>query len=318
MEYRRLGSSGIKVSEIALGSWLTYGTVTEREQAISCMKTAFELGINHIDCANVYGAHPHEAESFLKEALAPYVRESYVLTTKVFGKVGSGPNDQGLSRKHIFSEIDKSLNALGTEYIDLYYCHRFDNHTDLEETLRALDDLVRAGKILYAGFSEWPVQKIAEAVQLQKQLGLHKLVVSQPQYNIFHREIESGVLPICEEAGIGQAVWSPLAQGVLTGKYKPGMALPSGSRAATDRVKNSMQRYLDDEFLGKVEQLGEVASQAGLSLAQLSLAWVLRQPNVSSALIGASKPSQLEENVKASGVKLTDEVLRNIDEVVGL
>jgi L-glyceraldehyde 3-phosphate reductase len=190
--------------------------------------------------------------------------------------------------------------------------------TDLEETLRALDDLVRAGKILYAGFSEWPVQKIAEAVQLQKQLGLHKLVVSQPQYNIFHREIESGVLPICEEAGIGQAVWSPLAQGVLTGKYKPGMALPSGSRAATDRVKNSMQRYLDDEFLGKVEQLGEVASQAGLSLAQLSLAWVLRQPNVSSALIGASKPSQLEENVKASGVKLTDEVLRNIDEVVGL
>lgn len=318
MEYRRLGTSGVKVSEIALGSWLTYGTVTEREQALECMKTAFDLGINHIDCANVYGSAPHEAEAFLKHALAPYARESYVLTTKVFGKVGPGPNDAGLSRKHIFSEIDKSLATLGTDYVDLYYCHRFDNDTDLEETLRALDDVIRAGKVLYVGFSEWPVNKIAEAVRLQKELGLHKFVVSQPQYNIFYRDIENGVLQVCEDAGIGQAVWSPLAQGVLTGKYKRGAGLPSGSRAATDKVKGTMQRYLEDDFLDKVAGLEGVAKEIGLTLAQLALAWVLRKPNVSSALIGASRPSQLKENVIAAGVMLSEDTLKRIDDIVGV
>ncbi|MFD1673227.1 aldo/keto reductase family protein [Alicyclobacillus fodiniaquatilis] len=316
MEYRRLGKSGVKVSEIALGSWLTYGTVTEREQAVSCIKAAFELGINHLDCANVYGAQPHEAERFLGEALTPYERDSYVLTTKVFGKVGPGPNDQGLSRKHIFSEIDKSLKALRTDYIDLYYCHRYDENTDLEETLRALDDLIRQGKVHYIGFSEWPVNKIAEAARLQKELGLHPFVASQPEYNIFQRRIEQGVLQLCEDAGIGQAVWSPLAQGVLTGKYKKGTEAPGGSRAATDRVKNSMQRYLNDDVLDKVAKLENVASEADLSLAQLALAWVLRKANVSSALIGASRPAQLEENVKASGVKLEEDILKKIDEIV--
>lgn len=316
MEYRRLGKSGIKVSEIALGSWLTYGTVTEKEQAIACVKEAYDLGINHFDCANVYGSEPHAAEKVLAEALTPYDRDSYVLTTKAYWPTGKGVNDRGLSRKHIFTQVEQSLKALNVDFVDIFYCHRFDAETDLEETLRALDDLVTQGKILYAGLSEWQPAQIAEGVRLQRELNLHKFAASQPVYNMFNRYIEPAVIPICEDAGIGQVVFSPLAQGVLTGKYKKGQPAPEGSRGATEQVKGAVQRFLNDELLTKVEQLEGIAREIDLSVAQLALAWVLRKPSVASALIGASKPSQVVENVKAVGVKLSDEVLAKIEAVL--
>lgn len=316
MEYRRLGKSGIKVSEIALGSWLTYGTVTEKEQAIACVKEAYDLGINHFDCANVYGSEPHAAEKVLAEALTPYDRDSYVLTTKAYWPTGKGVNDRGLSRKHIFTQVEQSLKALNVDFVDIFYCHRFDAETDLEETLRALDDLVTQGKILYAGLSEWQPAQIAEGVRLQRELNLHKFAASQPVYNMFNRYIEPAVIPICEDAGIGQVVFSPLAQGVLTGKYKKGQPAPEGSRGATEQVKGAVQRFLNDELLTKVEQLEDIAREIDLSVAQLALAWVLRKPSVASALIGASKPSQVVENVKAVGVKLSDEVLAKIEAVL--
>lgn len=316
MEYRRLGKSGIKVSEIALGSWLTYGTVTERQAATDCINQAYELGINHFDCANIYGSKPHAAEEMLGEALKPFNRDSYVLTTKAFWPVGDGVNNRGLSRKHIFSEVEKSLNALQTDYVDIFYCHRFDPNTDLEETLRALDDLVTQGKILYLGFSEWPAEKISDAVRLQRELNLDKFVASQPEYSMFNRYIEAAVLPICESAGIGQVVWSPLAQGVLTGKYRKGSPLPANSRAATEGVKNSMQRYMSDTYLSKAEALAKIAEEAGCSLAEMALAWVLRKPGVSSALVGASRPEQVVENCKAAGVTLSADVLEQIEAVL--
>lgn len=317
MKYRRLGKSGIKVSEIALGSWLTYGTVTEREQSVQCVKQAYDLGINHFDCANVYGSEPHAAEVVLGEALAPYRRESYIVTTKAYWPVGEGVNDRGLSRKHLFSEIDKSLKALNVDYVDIFYCHRYDAETDLEETVRALDDLVAAGKVLYAGLSEWPADKIAAGTALQKQLGLRKFAASQPVYNMFNRYIEPAVIPVCDAAGIGQVVFSPLAQGVLTGKYQKGQPAPAGSRGATEQVKGAIQGYLNNErLLNKVEQLRGVANQLEISLAQLALAWVLRLDSVSSALIGASRPEQVTENAKASGVVLADAVLEQIEGIL--
>ncbi|MDI3256981.1 MAG: aldo/keto reductase family protein, partial [Kyrpidia sp.] len=302
MEYRRLGNSGLKVSAIALGSWLTYGTVTEERTAEACVHKAFELGVNHFDCANVYGATPHAAERVLGRALREYPRESYVLTTKVFWPVGDGPNDRGLSRKHIVGEVEKSLSALGVDYVDIFYCHRFDPETDLEETLRAIDDLITQGKILYAGFSEWSALQIADGVRLQKELGLHRFAASQPLYNMLNRQIEREVVPLCAREGIGQVVFSPLAQGVLTGKYRPGQRPPAGSRGATPQVQAFMRRYMQTDVLEKVHQLEAVARRCDLTLAQMALAWVLRLPQVSSALIGASKPEQLEENVKAVGV----------------
>ncbi|QQE77399.1 aldo/keto reductase family protein [Alicyclobacillus sp. SO9] len=316
MKYRRLGKSGVSVSELALGSWLTYGTVTERNQSVECVKEAYNQGINHFDCANVYGSEPHAAEKVLGEALRPYRRDSYVLTTKVFGKVGDGVNDKGLSRKHIFSQIDESLKSLGVDYVDILYCHRFDEETDLEETLRALDDLVVQGKVLYTGISEWPVHRISEAVSLQKELRLHKLAASQPVYNLFNRYIEEAVIPVCDDAGIGQVVFSPLAQGVLTGKYRRGQARPEGSRAATASVSRFVERYLDDEHLSKVEKLKEIADELSISLAQLSLAWVLRQPSVSSALIGASRPEQVKENAASAAITLDKDTLKKIEEIV--
>lgn len=313
MEYRRLGKSGLKVSEIALGSWLTYGTVTEKEQAILCVKQAYDLGINHFDCANVYGSAPHAAEAVMQEALQPYARDSYIITTKAYWPVGQGPNDRGLSRKHIFTQVEQSLKALGVDYVDIFYFHRYDENTDLEETLRALDDLIAQGKILYGGLSEWPANKIAAGVQLQKELRLRKFAASQPVYNMFNRYIEKAVIPICEDAGIGQVVFSPLAQGILTGKYRKGQPAPAGSRAATPEVKNFLERSLTPETLDKVERLSEIANKAELSLSQLALAWILRLPNISSALIGASKPEQVTENAKASGVKLDDSIIAEIE-----
>ncbi|MFB5190069.1 aldo/keto reductase family protein [Alicyclobacillus fastidiosus] len=316
MEYRRLGKSGLKVSEIALGSWLTYGTVTEKEQAIACVKQAYDLGINHFDCANVYGARPHAAEEVMQEALKPYARDSYVITTKAFWPVGDGPNDRGLSRKHIVSQVEQSLKSLGVDYVDIFYFHRYDAETDLEESLRALDDLISQGKVLYGGLSEWSADRIAAGVHLQKELGLHKFAASQPVYNMLERYIEPAIIPICEEAGIGQVVFSPLAQGVLTGKYRKGSAAPEGSRAATPGVNRFLEGSLTEEVLDKVEQLSAIATKAELSLPQLALAWILRQPNVASALIGASRPEQVVENAKAAGVKLNDDILDDIEAVL--
>jgi aryl-alcohol dehydrogenase-like predicted oxidoreductase len=295
---------------------LTYGTVTEKEAAIRTVKEAYDLGINHFDCANVYGSVPHAAEVVLGEALAAYPRDSYVLTTKAYWPVGKGVNDRGLSRKHIFSEVEKSLKSLNVDYVDIFYCHRYDPDTDLEETLRAVDDLVAQGKVLYGGISEWPAERIAKAITVESQLKTHPLRASQPVYNLFNRYIEAAVLPICQQNGLGVVVFSPLAQGLLTGKYRPGQPLPPGSRAATQGVSQFITRHLTEDNLAKVEKLGGLARDMGISLSQLSIAWVLRQQAISSALIGASKPEQVVENVKAVQVNLSEDVLKRIEEIV--
>jgi voltage-dependent potassium channel beta subunit len=312
MEYRRLGRSGLKVSEISLGSWLTYGGYVAAEQAIKTIHKAYDLGINFFDTANVY-MHG-EAEKIVGRAIQAFPRESYVLATKVFWPMGDGPNDRGLSRKHIIEQANASLKRLGVDYVDIYYCHRYDPETPLEETLRALDDLVRQGKVLYIGVSEWTAEQITEAVHLADKKLLDRIVVNQPQYSMLVRHIEKEIIPVCEKHGIGQVVWSPLAQGVLTGKYKKGAKPPEGSRAASD--SKFIQSLLTDENLDKVEKLKGIADELGLSLAQLALAWILRQQNVASALVGASRPEQIEENAKASGIKLEDEVLAKIENIL--
>jgi voltage-dependent potassium channel beta subunit len=313
MEYRRLGNTGLKVSEISLGSWLTYGGYVEEQNATASIDKAYDLGINFFDTANVYMRG--EAEIVVGKALKKYQRDSYVLATKVFWPMGDGPNDRGLSRKHIIEQCNASLKRLNTDYVDIYYCHRYDKETPLEETLRALDDLVRQGKVFYVGVSEWTAEQISEAVHLADKKLLDRIVVNQPQYSMLERYIEKEVLPVCEKHGIGQVVWSPLAQGVLTGKYQKGAKAPEGSRAAQEKYK-SLFGLLTDENLDKVEKLKEVAADHQLSLPTLALAWILRQPNVASALVGASRPEQLEENVKASGVKLSDETLVRIEDIL--
>ena len=312
MEYRHLGRTGLKVSEISLGSWLTYGGYVEEENAINTILKAYDLGINFFDTANVYmrGA----AEKVVAKAIKNFPRESYVLATKVFGNMGEGPNDHGLSRKHIMEQANASLKRLEVDYIDLYYCHRFDSETPLEETLRALDDLVRQGKVLYLGISEWTAEQLTEAIHLADKKLLDRFVVNQPQYSMLYPKIEKEIIPVSEKHGVGQVVWSPLGQGVLTGKYKNGADLPKGSRAAEN--SQSMSSLLTESNLVKVEQLTKVANELDLSMAQLALAWVLRQPNVSSALVGASRPEQIEENSKASGVKLNSDVLEKISTIL--
>ena len=315
MHYRHLGKYGVKVSEVALGSWLTYGGATEDEAARACIEKAYDLGINFFDTANVYARG--KSEEVVGRSLASYPRASYFLATKVFFPMGDGPNDRGLSRKHIFEQCHLSLKRLGTDYIDLYQCHRYDTETPLEETLVALDDLARQGKILYAGVSEWSAGQIAHAVDYIRGASLHPLVSNQPYYNMIGRGIEKEVIPLCEREGIGQVVFSPLAQGVLTGKYKPGQPPPEGSRAA-DPGQNMFMNggKMDDDVLVKVEKLGEIAQGAGLSVAQLALAWCLRQRNVSSVIIGASRPAQVEDNAGAAGKALPADVLAAIDETL--
>ncbi|MDQ0230078.1 aldo/keto reductase family protein [Metabacillus malikii] len=313
MEYRRLGNTGLKVSEISLGSWLTYGGYVEEQKATASIEKAFDLGINFFDTANVYMRG--EAEKVVGKALSKYDRSSYVLATKVFGKMGDGPNDQGLSRKHILEQCHASLERLGTDYIDIYYCHRFHTETPLEETLRALDDLVRQGKILYVGVSEWTPEQITEAVHLADKKLLDRIVVNQPNYSMLQRYIEKEIIPVSEKHGIGQVVFSPLAQGVLTGKYKKGEEAPAGSRATQENL-GDLYGVLNDKNLDRVEQLKTIAAHEQLTLSQLAIAWILRQPNVASALVGASRPEQLEENVKASGVKLSNETLQQIEEIL--
>ncbi|MEV5027002.1 aldo/keto reductase family protein [Paenibacillus sp. LPE1-1-1.1] len=314
MKYRKLGNSGLKISEIGLGSWLTYGTATEAETAQACIHKAYDLGINFFDTANAY--NNGEAEKVMGDALKAYTRSSYVLATKVFFPMGAGPNDRGLSRKHIVEQCEASLKRLGTDYIDLYQCHRYDSDTPTEETLRALDDLTAQGKVLYAGISEWTAQQITDAAQTSRRLGLRPLVSNQPIYNMFERYIEQGVVQACEQEGLGQVVFSPLAQGVLTGKYKPGQAVPAGSRAANDKTNGVINSYLREDVLQVAEKLEQLAANIGASLSQFALAWVLRQPNISSAIIGSSRPAQVEENVKAVDLVLSDDLLAQTEAIL--
>ena len=297
MEYRNLGRSGVKVSEVSLGSWLTYGGSVAAEQATSCIHKAYELGINFFDTANVYVRG--DAEEIVGRALEGFERDSYFLATKVYFPMGDGPNDRGLSRKHIMEQCHASLKRLGVDYVDLYQCHRYDENTPLEETLRALDDLVRQGKALYVGVSEWSADQIEDAMRLAKEMNLDGIVSNQPRYNMIQRQIEDKVIPLCEREGVGQVVFSPLAQGILTGKYSPGDAPAEGTRAANPEQKQFMESLMNEEVLSAVQDLQGVASEAGLNMSQLALAWVLRQENVSSTIIGASRPEQVEDNVGA-------------------
>jgi aryl-alcohol dehydrogenase-like predicted oxidoreductase len=310
MRYRQLGSSDLQVSEISLGSWLTYGGGVEREQAEGCVAKAFELGINFIDTANAYAGG--RAEEFLGEVLQDRPRDSYVLATKLFFPMSD--TDRGLSQEQVYKQIDASLARLRTDYVDLYQCHRYDWDTPLEETMAALTDVVRQGKARYLGFSEWPVDKVREALALPD---VEKLVSSQPQYSMLWRGPEVDLIPFCAENGISQIVWSPLAQGVLTGKYKPGQPPPPGSRKTNDAMNFFMGRADDDALLERVQGLQPIADELGITMAQLALAWVLREPNVASAIVGASRPQQVEDNAAASGVALDAETLSRIDEVLG-
>ena len=312
MKYRNLGRSGLRVSEIALGSWLTYGKSVEDQTAERCIQTAYDAGINFFDTANVY--EQGEAEVVLGNVLAHYDRSSLVVASKVYFPMGDGPNDRGLSRKHIFEQCDASLKRLNMDYIDLYQCHRYDPTVPLVETLWALDDLQRQGKILYAGVSEWPADKIQEAHRIAKEHNFRPLVSNQPIYNMIERYIESDVLAVSQANGMGQVVFSPLAQGILTGKYKAGQSAPSDSRAANAAISSGLKKYLeDDRLLETVDSLSHFAQQLDISLPQLALAWILRQPGVSSAIIGASKPEQIEDNIKAVDVELTEEMLAGIN-----
>jgi aryl-alcohol dehydrogenase-like predicted oxidoreductase len=309
VRYRRLGSSELEVSEISLGSWMTYGGAVPREQAEACVAAAFDAGINFIDTANVYSGGG--AEEFLGEVLADRPRGSYILATKLFFEMPNG--DKGLSRAQVFKQIDASLQRLRTDYVDLYQCHRFDWDTPLEETMEALTEVVRQGKARYLGFSEWPVEKIEEALELP---GVERFVSSQPQYSMLWRGPETELIPFCREHGISQIVWSPLAQGVLTGKYRPGETPPADSRAANERMNYFMDNARDDELLERVDRLRPIADSLGISMAQLALAWVLREDNVASAIIGATRAAQVEDNVGASGIELDEETLRRIDEAL--
>jgi aryl-alcohol dehydrogenase-like predicted oxidoreductase len=315
MEFRHLGKTGLMVSEIAYGNWLTHGSQVEAEAAHACVRAALEVGITTFDTADVYAGT--RAESVLGEALAGVRRESYELFTKVFWPTGPGPNDRGLSRKHIMESCNASLRRLKTDHLDLYQAHRYDVETPLEETLRAFDDLVRQGKVNYIGVSEWTAAQISDALRIADEMGFDRIVSNQPQYNMLWRVIEAEVVPVCEREGLGQVVFSPLAQGVLTGKYKPGQPPPAGSRATDEKGgANFISRWLNDGVLSRVQELQPIADDAGLSLANLSLAWVLQNANVSTAIIGASKPEQVHENVKAAGVRLDAEILKRIDEVL--
>ena len=314
MQYRRLGNTGLKVSEISLGSWLTYGNAVERETAIRTIDKAYELGINFFDTANAYNRG--EAEKVVGEALRKYDRNSYVLATKVFFPMGDGPNDRGLSRKHIYEQAHASLKRLGLDYIDILYCHRYDPETPVEETLRIFNDLMRQGKILYAGISEWSAAQIEEAMHIADKYLLDRFVVNQPQYSMLHRNIEKEVIPVSEKHGVGQVVFSPLAQGLLTGKYKSINDIPSDSRAANNEINRFIKGLINEETLAKVQKIRIIADKLGVPMAQVALAWVLRQPNVASALIGASRPEQVVENAKASGYVLSDEILAEIEEAL--
>jgi len=315
MEYRNLGSSGLKISEISYGNWITHGSQVEEEQARACVRRALDEGITTFDTADVYANTA--AESVLGRALRGQRRESLEIFTKVYWPTGpGGPNDSGLSRKHIHESIDASLKRLQTDYVDLYQAHRYDYETPLEDTMEAFADVVRRGKALYIGVSEWNAEQIRAGHTLARELRI-PFVSNQPQYNMLWRVIEAEVVPTSLELGIGQVVWSPIAQGVLTGKYLPGGVIPAGSRAAHDEAGGMLRDRMNDDLLARVQRLKPVAEQVGLTLAQLAVAWVLANPAVSTAITGASRPDQVTENVKAAGTKLSADVLAKIDDIVG-
>ncbi|WFE57250.1 aldo/keto reductase family protein [Micromonospora sp. WMMD712] len=314
MDFRHLGRSGLLVSEISYGNWITHGSQVEEDAATACVRAALETGITTFDTADTYAGT--KAEEVLGRALKGERREGLEIFTKVFWPTGPGRNDRGLSRKHIMESINGSLRRLQTDYVDLYQAHRYDHSTPLEETMEAFADVVHSGKAHYIGVSEWTAEQIRAGHRLARELRI-PLVSSQPQYSMLWRVIEAEVVPTCEELGIGQIVWSPIAQGVLSGKYLPGQPPPAGSRATDEKSgANFIARLLTDEVLTRVQQLKPLAEQAGLSMPQLAIAWVLQNPNVSSAIVGASRPEQVHDNVKAAGVKLDADLLKAIDAVV--
>ncbi len=312
MQYRQLGASDLQVSEISLGSWLTYGVGVEADKARACLDEAFAQGINFIDTANIYGRGA--AESFLGEALKHRSRDSYVLATKLYFPMTDG--DRGLSREQIEKQLDASLQRLQTDVIDLYQCHRYDSETPLEETMEALTRAVESGKARYVGFSEWPADKIQDALDLTSSRDLIKFVSSQPQYSLVWREPEDEVIPLCAANGISQIVWSPLGQGVLTGKYDPDRPPPPGTRASSDEMGGWMEGLMKPELLRAVQAVKPIAQEAGLTLPQFALAWVLREPNVASAIIGASRPEQVRENAAASGVIVDTQLFERAEAII--
>jgi voltage-dependent potassium channel beta subunit len=313
MRYRKLGRWGMRVSTVSLGSWLTYGNEVDEQTAADCIRRAYELGVNFFDTANAYARG--RAEEVMGEVLREFPRESYVLATKVFFPMGEGPNDRGLSRKHVFEQCHASLRRLGLDYVDLYQCHRYDKHTPLEETCRTMDDLVRAGKILYWGVSEWSADQIAHAVSVCRAEGWAPPVSNQPQYSALWRGIERRVLPTSEDLGLGNVVWSPLAMGILTGKYRSVDDVPEDSRAASAGGA-FMQQYFTQDVLDAVRQLEPLAEQARASVAQLALAWCLRQPAVSSVIVGATKVSHVDDNVAAADLDVQPDLLAEMDRVL--
>jgi aryl-alcohol dehydrogenase-like predicted oxidoreductase len=315
MQHRFLGRSGLKVSEISYGNWITHGSQVEEDAALACVAAALDAGITTFDTADVYAGT--KAEEVLGKALKGQRREGLEIFTKVYWPTGPGVNDRGLSRKHIRESIHGSLRRLGTDYVDLYQAHRYDHETPLEETLRAFDDLVREGKVLYVGVSEWDAAQIRRAVEIAEDMGFDRLVSNQPQYSMLWRVIEAEVVPTSRELGLSQIVWSPIAQGILTGKYLPGQPPPEGSRATDPTSGHFTDRLRTDEILTAVQELRPLAEQAGLSMAQLAVAWVLQNDNVASAIIGASRPEQVTENVAAAGVTLEPELMAAIDGVLG-
>jgi aryl-alcohol dehydrogenase-like predicted oxidoreductase len=313
MEFRRLGRSGLKVSEISYGNWLTHGSQVEADAAHACVKEALEVGITTFDTADVYAGT--KAEAVLGDALKGVPRSSYELFTKVYWPTGAGQNERGLSRKHVLEACNASLERLQTDHIDLYQAHRFDYETPLEETLRAFDDLVRQGKVNYVGVSEWKASEIEAALKIADDLGFDRIVSNQPQYSALYRVIEGEVVPLSEREGVSQIVWSPIAQGVLTGKYEPGTPPPAGTRATDDQGgANMIARWMKDDVLTTVQQLKPLAAEAGISMAQLAVGWVLCNDNVASAIVGASRPEQVRDNAAAR--RLPDDLKKAVDDVL--
>ena len=315
MEHRRIGQSDLVVSTVALGSWLTYGAGIPREQTEACTRAAMDAGVTLFDTANVYALG--RAEEFLGDVLQGRPRDSYVLATKLYWPMDDSGANQGLSRAQVHKQLEDSLRRLRTDHVDLYQCHRFDTETPLEETMEALTEVVRAGKARYIGFSEWTAPQIQASLDLSRECGCEKFVSSQPQYSLIWREPEREVIPLCREHGISQVVWSPLGQGALTGKYRPGSPPPEGSRATSERMGRMMSRLLADDVLELVQRLVPVAERLRITMPQLALAWVLREPNVASAIVGASRPGQVHDNAAASGVELDAATLEEIEAILG-
>ncbi|HEV8024562.1 MAG TPA: aldo/keto reductase family protein [Candidatus Nanopelagicales bacterium] len=315
MEFRHLGRSGLKISALTYGNWITHGSQVDDATAHATIHAALDAGITTFDTADVYAGT--RAEEVMGSALRGVRREGLEIFTKVYWPTGPGVNDRGLSRKHIMESCNNSLRRLQTDYVDLYQAHRFDYETPLEETLRAFDDLVRQGKVLYVGVSEWKAEQIREAMAIAQDMGFDRIISNQPQYSMLYRVIESDVVPTCEEMGVSQIVWSPMAQGVLTGKYLPGAQVPAGSRASGGEGAQMIERWMREDVLQAVQRLVPIAQDMGLTMSQLAIAWVLTNTNVAAAIIGASRPEQIDENVKAAGVTLPDDVMSAIDYALG-